>query len=99
MRIITSRCKLTRLIAGALTALCAIGISSSASAGGIALGGTRVIYPQGDKQASLAIINSSTNTTFLIQSWVSNAEGAKSADFVITPPLFVIHPKKENTLR
>lgn len=99
MRIITSRCKLTRLIAGALTALFAMGMAGSASAGGIALGGTRVIYPQGDKQASLAIINSSTNTTFLIQSWVSNAEGAKSADFVITPPLFVIHPKKENTLR
>ena len=71
MRIITSRCKLTRLIAGALTALFAMGMAGSASAGGIALGGTRVIYPQGDKQASLAIINSSTNTTFLIQSWVS----------------------------
>lgn len=64
MRIITSRCKLTRLIAGALTALFAMGMAGSASAGGIALGGTRVIYPQGDKQASLAIINSSTNTTF-----------------------------------
>ena len=67
MRIITSRRKLTCLIAGALTALFAMGMAGSASAGGIALGGTRVIYPQGDKQASLAIINSSTNTTFLIQ--------------------------------
>ncbi|MFB4461452.1 molecular chaperone FimC, partial [Enterobacter hormaechei subsp. steigerwaltii] len=56
MRIITSRCKLTCLIAGALTALFAMGVAGSASAGGIALGGTRVIYPQGDKQASLAII-------------------------------------------
>lgn len=46
MRIITSRCKLTRLIAGALTALFAMGMAGSASAGGIALGGTRVIYPR-----------------------------------------------------
>jgi P pilus assembly chaperone PapD len=69
------------------------------AAGGIALGATRVIYGQGDKQVSLPIINSSDSNAFLIQSWVSNERGEKVADFVLTPPLFVIHPKKENTLR
>lgn len=75
------------------------GMTPDANAGGIALGATRVIYPQGDKQASLPVINSSSNNTFLIQTWVANADGVKSSDFIITPPLFVIYPKKENTLR
>lgn len=72
---------------------------SNANAGGIALGTTRVIYPQGDKQVSLPVINSSTNNAFLVQSWVANADQSKSSDFILTPPLFVMHPKKENTLR
>lgn len=70
-----------------------------ADAGGIALGATRVIYPQGDKQTSLPIINSDKEGVFLIQSWVSDEKGNKSGDFVITPPLFVIQPRKESVLR
>lgn len=71
----------------------------NAQAGGIALGATRVIYPQGEKQVSLPVTNSSESNVFLIQSWVANADGSKSDDFILTPPLFVMHPKKENTLR
>ncbi len=56
---------------------------------------TRVIYPQGSKQTSLPIINSSASNVFLIQSWVANADGSRSTDFIITPPLFVIQPKKK----
>lgn len=70
------------------------GIINQAHAGGIALGSTRVIYPQGSKQVSLQVINSSENNVFLIQSWVANADGSRSSDFIITPPLFVIQPKK-----
>jgi fimbrial chaperone protein len=69
------------------------------AAGGVALGATRVIYPTGEKQVSLPVINSSDTNTFLIQSWVGSESGAKSSDFILTPPLFVMHPKKENTLR
>ncbi|MCU6204581.1 fimbria/pilus periplasmic chaperone, partial [Enterobacter cloacae] len=36
---------------------------------------------------------------FLVQSWVANADQSKSTDFIVTPPLFVMHPKKENTIR
>lgn len=75
------------------------GIINLAHAGGIALGATRVIYPQGSKQVSLPVINSSDSNVFLIQSWVANADGSRASDFIITPPLFVIQPKKENTLR
>ncbi|WP_176691712.1 fimbria/pilus periplasmic chaperone [Superficieibacter electus] len=76
-----------------------MGTTANAYAGGVALGATRVIYPQGNKQVSLPVTNSSASNVFLIQSWVANADGTKSTDFVITPPLFVIQPKKENVLR
>lgn len=86
---------LPTLAAGIFSLSCAI----SAHAGGVALGATRVIYPQGEKQVSLGITNTSDSNVFLIQSWVSNADGSKSSDFILTPPLFVIHEQKENTLR
>lgn len=74
-------------------------VAQQAQAGGIALGATRVIYPAEANQVSLAIINSDEKNRFLIQSWVENKDGNKTADFLATPPLFVVKPKGENTLR
>ncbi|WP_413495948.1 fimbria/pilus periplasmic chaperone [Morganella psychrotolerans] len=65
---------------------------------GIALGATRVIYPLNAKQTSLSVINHSPKERFLINSWVENENG-KEKNFVITPPLFVMEPNSENTLR
>ena len=67
--------------------------------GGISIGGTRIIYPQNSRQESLSIRNSSSAASFLVQSWVENAQGQKSSDFVATPPLYVSGPKNENVLR
>ena len=36
---------------------------------------------------------------YLIQSWVMTPDNKKSADFIITPPLFVLNPANENLLR
>lgn len=72
---------------------------SSAMAGGISLGATRVIFPQNASQSSLSVTNSDARKVFMIQSWVSNPDGKKSADFVITPPIFVMQPNRENTMR
>lgn len=83
------------LLLGAIS-LCSI---STATAGGIALGSTRVIYPQNMQQISLSISSNDDKKPFLIQSWVSAPDGKKSNDFIITPPIFVIQPNKENTLR
>lgn len=79
--------------------LLAASMLTMAHAGGIGLGATRIIYPQGDKQISLPVTNTSENNAFLVQSWVANADQSKSQDFIVTPPLFVMHPKKENTVR
>lgn len=83
------------LLTGTLSVCCI----STALAGGVSLGATRVIYPQGASQASLSLSNTDNSKVFLIQSWVSESNGTKSADFVITPPIFVIQPNKENTMR
>lgn len=82
----------------ALTALM-LCFSQHATAGGISLGGTRLIYPAGSSQVSMSVNNSDDDAVFLIQSWVENENGERSSDFAITPPLFVIQPQKENTLR
>jgi fimbrial chaperone protein len=88
-----------RIVPLLLLAVAMMGVTTDASAGGVALGATRVIYPQGDKQTSLPVTNSSKDDVFLIQSWVANMDGSRSSDFIITPPLFVIGPQKENVLR
>ncbi|MBW1216174.1 fimbrial biogenesis chaperone [Pantoea allii] len=76
--------------------LCA---SLSVNAGGIGVGATRVIYNENAKQASLSVTNTDTAAVYLIQSWVEDDASNKSNDFVLTPPLFIIQPNKENLLR
>ncbi|WP_429066208.1 fimbria/pilus periplasmic chaperone [Aeromonas bestiarum] len=76
----------------------AMGCVTQANAG-VALGATRVIYREGQKQVQLAVTNNNDSSTYLIQSWVENADGVKDGRFVVTPPLVAIQGKKENTLR
>ncbi|OSN04032.1 fimbrial chaperone protein [Lonsdalea iberica] len=72
---------------------------SLANAGGIMLGGTRIIYPANQKQLPLSVRNTSEQSSFLVQSWVEQSDEKKSQDFVVTPPLYVSGPGNENTLR
>lgn len=83
------------ILSGAL--LLSVGLNYAYA--GVALGATRVIYPAGQKQVQLAVTNNDDKSTYLIQSWVENAQGQKYGNFVITPPLFSMQGKKENTLR
>lgn len=88
--------KLTNSILASIVALLGV---QAAHAGGIALGATRVIYPENEKQVSLPVMNTADNMSFLVQSWISNADGSKATNFILTPPLFVMKEKKENKLR
>lgn len=72
---------------------------SVVAAGGMSIQGTRIVYPQGAKQVSVVLNNSSDKDAFLIQSWVEDSQGEKSRDFVVTPPLFLSSPKEGSTLR
>ncbi|ELV2798025.1 fimbria/pilus periplasmic chaperone [Enterobacter ludwigii] len=80
-------------------AVLSAGLSQYSVAAGISLGSTRLIYPQTEKQVSITVNNSDTKGSYLIQTWVSDAQGEKSAGFVVTPPLFVLKPGKMNVLR
>ena len=70
------------LLAGCV--LFAASIFSASAQAGVALGATRVIYPAGQKQVQLAVTNNDDNSTWLIQSWVENADGQRDGRFVIT---------------
>jgi fimbrial chaperone protein len=78
--------------------LFAAGALSASAHAGVALGATRVIYPAGQKQVQLAVTNNDDNSTWLIQSWVENADGSETAGLLSLPA--VCHAgQKENTLR
>ena len=70
---------------------------NSASAG-VIIGGTRVIYNEGNKDVSISVENPD-KIPYLIQSWVDNIDEKKQSDFTITPPLFRLNADKTNALR
>lgn len=84
---------------GVITAITGIKGITPAQAGGVALGATRLVYSANDRQASLPVVNSDAQHVFLLQSWIEDIAGNRSGDFAVTPPLFVIKPSSENTLR
>lgn len=73
---------------------------NTASAG-IIPGGTRVIFPEANREVSLSIRNSDKATDYLVQSWLDNENDGNTArvPFVITPPLFRLDREKESILR
>nr|WP_149570824.1 fimbria/pilus periplasmic chaperone [Serratia bockelmannii] len=81
-----------------LAFVCSV-FSVPAHAGGVGLAATRVIYNETASQASLAVTNSDTHERYLVQSWIEDISGTRSSDFAVTPPLFALSPKSENTLR
>lgn len=81
--------------------LCSIAsvFCAPASASGIVLGGTRVVFPAEATQTTLSVKNRSDASTYLVQSWVEEAGGKKTGDFIVTPPLYTSAPGNENMLR
>lgn len=74
-------------------------VNISYAAGGIALGATRLIYDQDKKQASMPVVNSTTEKRFLINTWIEDSSSKKVNSIVVTPPMFVSEPKSESSLR
>ena len=68
---------------------------------GIVMGGTRVIYQEGKREASISVTNADVHSPYLVQSWIENdAENDKDkVPFIVTPPLFRLDPEQENVLR
>lgn len=92
----------------------ALFLISAVSHGSVTLGGTRIIYDAGKKEANINVINKPVNVDsglhnvknspgapFLIESWVENSDKQKMevTPFIVTPPLFTLESTKENVLR
>lgn len=67
--------------------------------GGVVLGGTRLIYPDKQKESSISAQNTSKSTRYMVQSWVEDRDGKKTDDFIVTPPVYVSNPSSENNVR
>ncbi|EJJ0547284.1 MULTISPECIES: fimbrial biogenesis chaperone [Cronobacter] len=72
---------------------------NNVTAGGIVVGGTRIIYEGNKKEAALGVKNNSTESPFLLQTWVDNGDGKTRGPFMVTPPLFRIEPLEDHELR
>ena len=77
---------------------------SGVAQAGVTVGGTRVIYDGGKREATLSVRNGD-KIPFLIQAWTDddgvsgeNKGGAKPP-FIVTPPLFRLDPNGENLIR
>lgn len=77
-----------------------LGFSLSAQAG-VVMGGTRIIYPQGQREVAFSVTNMEKDTPYLIQSWIENADSNNKTTppFVVTPTLFRLDAEQKNTLR
>lgn len=89
---------MNRLIAGIAISLFVVSATAHA---GIVMGGTRVIYEEGKREASISVTNADSNTPYLVQSWVENysASDKSQPPFIVTPPLFRLDPEQKNVLR
>lgn len=88
-----------RILANVAALALSLCISTAQAAGGVGLGATRMVWLSSDTQSVLNVRNTDTQAPFLIQSWIENADGKRSSDFVVTPPLFVLRPNSENGVR
>ena len=80
--------------------LISLGNPFSAHAG-VVMGGTRVIYPQGQRETAFSVTNMDTDSPYLIQSWIENIDNHNTSPppFVVTPSLFRLDAGQKNTLR
>lgn len=82
-----------------LLILLASGLAAAAESGGVTIGGTRLIFDGGKKEASLSVSNSDS-APYLIQSWIESADNnPRKPPFIITPPLFRLDGNQQNLLR
>jgi P pilus assembly protein, chaperone PapD len=82
-----------------LIGMLAISSAISSAYAGVVIGGTRVIYDGGKKEASISVKNQDS-TPYLIQSWVNlPTGGTEKTPFIVTPPLYRLDKDQQNVER
>eukprot|EP01133_Synstelium_polycarpum_P005897 gene5897-6825_t len=80
--------------------LVALGVFSGSSVAGIQVGGTRVIFPASDREATIQVRNEGA-ADVMIQSWIEAQANQDDSNipFAITPSLARLSYKKQQALR
>lgn len=86
----------------ALAACLAI-VATSAAHASVVLAGTRVIYPETEREVTLRLTNEGTAPA-LVQAWIDDGDANAAPDdthapFTLAPPLFRLDPRKGQALR
>ena len=68
-----------------------------AAQAGITLGGTRVIFPGENKEASIRIRNGDSDV--LVQSWLESSSSTDELPFALSPPLARLNANQQQLLR
>lgn len=74
-------------------ALIAMAIASTSYAGGVQLSKTRILFKDGETQASYGLTNHA-ETPILASAVISNFDGSPSVAFAVSPSLYQVQPKK-----
>lgn len=87
----------------ALNLLYLLILTSSVTQAGIVINGTRVVYPESEKEITLRL-NNEGNKSSLVQTWIDKGDSSAKVNqidvpFVILPPIFRVEPKQGQTLR
>ncbi|WP_175924390.1 fimbria/pilus periplasmic chaperone [Burkholderia latens] len=81
----------------------ALGVMALSAQAAIVITGTRVIYPEQNREVNVRLSNVET-APVLVQAWIDDGNADANPDqikvpFVLTPPVFRVEPKKGQTLR
>jgi chaperone protein EcpD len=83
--------------------LAAIGLGTASAHASVVIGGTRVIFPASQGEATVRLSNDGSRPA-LVEAWIDTGELDSTPDsvatpFLITPPLFRMEPHKDQSLR
>ncbi|WP_248805937.1 molecular chaperone [Pseudomonas sp. MWU13-2100] len=93
---------ISRALAPAMALLMAL-LAAVPVQASVVLSGTRVIYPQHEKEVSLKL-ESKNQRPVLLQVWLDNGDEQSTPDlagipFLVTPPIFRMEPEQHQVLR
>ncbi|WP_159566130.1 fimbrial biogenesis chaperone [Budvicia diplopodorum] len=71
--------------------------SNNIATAGVIIEGTRIVYPEGNKEVNI-VLDNQDKSPFLIKTWIENTD-FKDSHFLITPPLFRLDSKQKSTVR
>ena len=75
--------------------------SSMSVSAAVQLSSSRIIFKEGQKEATLTMRNTASNQSFLVQTWLSDVNNNKltPSPFLLTPPLFKMTQNSSANLR